>query len=138
MSKYFNNDTTLLNTIKELTEKLNKKERELVVANNRFHALFEHSPIGLMITVNRHITFANKRMHELAGYNDPELIGQSTRILYDSEKEYDAVGKRIHECVEFTEPIKLKMKTGGTTTCMLKYTKCDNENYVSVYIEAGV
>lgn len=132
----YNNDTSSLLTIESLTHKLNKKERELRIANERFMRLFEHSPLGMMITVNRMITFANKRMHLLTGYNEPELIGQSTRVLYSTDEEYNAMGKIIKDNREFHAPINLKNRLDGTTPCMLKFTKCDTENYVSVYIEA--
>lgn len=132
----YNSDTSSLLLIERLTHTLDKKERELRQANDRFMRLFEHSPLGMMITVNRVITFANKRMHTLTGYKEPELIGQSTRVLYQSDEEYDAMGKTIRENKEFTSPISLRNKAGGTTPCMLKFTKCDIENYVSVYIEA--
>jgi PAS domain S-box-containing protein len=135
-SRTFNNDKSSLLLIESLTHKLNKKERELRLANERFTRLFEHSPLGMMITVNRVITFANKRMHLLTGYKEPELIGQSTRVLYNSDQEYEAMGKTIQDNKEFHAPINLKNRMGGTTACMLKFTKCDTENYVSVYIEA--
>jgi len=133
----YNDDKSSLLLVESLTNKLNEKERELRLANERFRRLFEHSPLGMMITVNRVITFANKRMHELTGYNVPELVGQSTRVLYNTEEEYKAMGETIRKNKEFTSPIRLKNRTGGTTPCMLKFTKCDVENYVSVYIEAG-
>lgn len=138
MSKEYNYDKSSLLKIEKLTTELNNRERELRLANERFINLFEHSPIGMMITVNRIITFANKRMHELTGYAQPEMIGQPTRILYTSDEEYNTLGKRIECSQEFTAPINLKKKEGGTTPCLLKFTKCDRENYVSVYIEAGV
>lgn len=134
--KVYNNDKSSLLLIESLTHKLDKKERELRQANERFIRLFEHSPLGMMITVNRVITFANKRMHSLTGYKEPELIGQPTRVLYKTDEEYEAMGRTIRENREFTAPISLKNRQGGTTPCMLKFTKCDTENYVSVYIEA--
>lgn len=137
MGRAYNDDKSSLLTIESLTIELDKKERELKLANERFIRLFEHSPIGMMITVNRRITFANKRMHDIAGYEQPEMIGQSTRILYSTEEEYEKLGKQIDCSKEFTAPIKLKRKGDGTVPCMLKFTKCDKENYVSVYIEAG-
>jgi len=138
MNKQYNNDRSSLLQIEELTKELNRKERELRLANGRFVKLFEHSPLGMMITVNRVITFANKRMHELTGYDTPELIDKPTRILYKSDEDYQTMGARIADCEnEFTAPIRLANKLGGTTPCMLKFTKCDKENYVSVYIEAG-
>jgi PAS domain S-box-containing protein len=136
--KQYNKDDSNLILIKELTDKLNNKERELIASNNRFFALFNHSPLGMMITVNRHIKFANTRMHTLAGYGEPELIGKSTRILYNTDKEFEDMGRKIKMCNEFIEPINLKTKQGGSSKCILKYTKCDQENYISVYIEAGI
>jgi hypothetical protein len=75
-------------------------------------------------------------MHTLTGYKEPELIGQSTRVLYQNEEDYQKMGRTIRDNKEFTSPISLRNKHGGTTSCMLKFTKCDTENYVSVYIEA--
>lgn len=137
MCKTYNHDTSSLSQIEVLTKELNRKERELRLANERFIRLFEHSPLGMMITVNRVITFANKRMHELTDYPEPFLIGNSTRILYPSDEEYVAMGNIIKQNKEFTAPINVMKKDGGVTPCMLKFTKCDTENYVSVYIESA-
>jgi len=56
--------------------------------------IFNSVPIGMgMLSADRVILSINKHLCDLLGYVEEELIGQSVRIFYPSEEEYERVGK---------------------------------------------
>ena len=52
---------------------------------------FDAAPVGLVLTENRVIRAANATFARMAGYRGAELTGQSFRIFYDSDAEFDQV-----------------------------------------------
>lgn len=136
MTKVYNTDTGTLKSIRDLTERLNTKEKELIVANKRFHILFDHAPIGIIITSNRTIMNANKFMYKTLGYTSEDLIGCCTRILYDTEETYERVGELLKLHDEFTCSVNMKHKDGIIKEYTLKVSKIStDENVASIYIE---
>jgi PAS domain S-box-containing protein len=136
MTKIFNKDVSTLSIIRELTQQLNTKERELIVSNNRFRVLFDHAPIGIVITSNRIIMDANNYMYQTLGYTKEQLINKSARILYDSDESYDKVGVLIENNKEFTTRVNMKHRNGAIKRYTLKVTKVStDENVASIYIE---
>ncbi len=57
-------------------------------------------PLGVVITYDRRIIFANKFMTKLTGYTLDELIGKTTRIFFFEEEEWEKVGQRMQEELE--------------------------------------
>lgn len=53
-----------------------------------------HAPIALMVLSHRRIVQCNKALAELFGWTREQLIGQTTRVLYPSEFDYETIGKR--------------------------------------------
>lgn len=136
MTKLFNTDSSTLDTIRTMTEKLNTKERELIAANKRFRLLFDHAPIGIVITSNRVIVSANSFMFNSLGYTEGELIGSSTRLLYNTDEEYQRVGNLIQLHDEFIDRVNMRHKNGSTREYTLKVTRIStDENVASIYIE---
>ncbi|MFA5306115.1 MAG: PAS domain S-box protein [Candidatus Babeliales bacterium] len=120
-----------------MTEQLNCKERELVRANKRFRAILDHAPIGMLMTSGRKIIDANIRVGEMLGYDTKDLIGQSTRIIYDSDETFDYVGRLLAEDKkEFTCRVNMRHSDGVIKEYTLKVTKItDDENVASIYVE---
>lgn len=132
----FNKDTTYLEALKETTNRLNKREQELVIANKRFRSLFDHAPIGILITSNRIIIDTNLCLEQMLGYNPCELIGNSTRILYVSDEDFNRVGDLIKEHQEFITTVPMISRDGVVKNYSLKVTRIsDEENVASIYIE---
>jgi len=108
----------------------------LVVSNKRFRALFDHAPIGILITSKRTILDTNLCLGQMLGYNPCELIGHSTRMLYVSDEDYNRIGDLIKEHHEFITTVPMKSRNGKVKDYTLKVTKIsDEENVASIYIE---
>ncbi|PVV84446.1 PAS domain S-box protein [Dehalogenimonas alkenigignens] len=81
--------------IQDITERklfeTSLKEREAKLA-----AIFRAAPVGIAVAVGRVIVEANDTMYQMAGYSREDFIGRSTRILYDSDAEYEKVGAELY------------------------------------------
>lgn len=79
---------------KQATEALRKSEEEI-------KSIFRAAPIGIGMVVNRIIKTANQRLCEMVGYRLEELLGQSARMLYPTEEDYQYVGReKYHQIAE--------------------------------------
>jgi PAS domain S-box-containing protein len=88
-------------SVLDITE---QKEAMLRIAESesRLGSIFKAAPVGIGLTVNRIIIEVNDRISQMTGYSHNELIGQSAQLLYDSEKEYDFVGKQKYTQIRET------------------------------------
>lgn len=68
---------------------LNKRHWQI---ERELRSVFSAAPIGIGSVTNRIITFVNERMCTMVGYSADELVGQSSRILYETQEEYERVG----------------------------------------------
>lgn len=59
--------------------------------------IFEHSVVGIAFIKNRVIQRCNRRYEEIYGFAPGELIGQSTRISYPSDQNFDTAAKVVYE-----------------------------------------
>ncbi len=59
--------------------------------------IFDRSVVGISFIKNRVFLRCNRRMEEMFGYGPGEMHGQSTRIYFASQEEYEAMGVRVFE-----------------------------------------
>jgi PAS domain S-box-containing protein len=152
----YNDNRDNLNALVDLTKRLNEKDhfiraqtaelfeqqRSLAQAESRLTMLLDMTPFGMMITLNRVISYANRRMEEMTGYKKSELIGQSTRILYGSEEEWLRMGQIQEGSLDSRTPTTLKRKDGSPSECVIRMTRITEidartgqEFIVTVYLE---
>ena len=74
-------------TYKKLAEE-DLKERE-----NTLRSIVSSAPVGINLFKNRIWMWSNKGMEEITGYEVNELVGKTPRFLYESDEEYERVGK---------------------------------------------
>ena len=82
----------------------NLLNRSLRIAYKReaeLRSIFRAAPIGIGMVIDRVIQEANDTLCQMTGYSREELVGQSARILYPSDEEFEYVGmekyRQIHE-----------------------------------------
>jgi len=59
-------------------------------------SLFAATPVGLCIIKDRVYQSVNKAWCETFGYSEYDIIGHTTRILYEAEEEYERVGRDLY------------------------------------------
>jgi len=98
-------------------------------AEARLHSIFRSAPIGIGLVVNRIVQEVNDRVCEMVGYSPDELIGQSARLLYPDDADYEYVGsekyRQIRERGTGTVETRWRRKDGTVIDVLLSSTPLD-------------
>jgi PAS domain S-box-containing protein len=72
-----------------------QKESQAALVQNEalLRSIHQTAPMGIGVVRNRNLGWTNEQTSRMTGYAPGELIGQSARILYDSDEEFDRVGR---------------------------------------------
>jgi PAS domain S-box-containing protein len=96
-------------------------------------SLFLAAPIGIGVVCNRILTQVNDRFCEMVGYSSDELLGQSSRIVYPSDEEFDRVGKEKYDLIREhgTGAVEThwRRKDGSIIDVWLSSTPLDPSNF---------
>ncbi len=77
-----------------------KAEETLRLNEERLQSIFRVAPAGIGVVRNRVLLEVNQRICEMTGYSPDELIGNSSRMLYPSQEEYEAAGKPKYDQIK--------------------------------------
>jgi PAS domain S-box-containing protein len=69
-------------------------------SKDTLQAILTASPIGIGLVHNRTFDWVNKAMYNMLGYEEGSLLGETARILYPDEKEYDRAGRELYDRLE--------------------------------------
>jgi PAS domain S-box-containing protein len=69
-----------------------RDEDQIRQSETRLRSIIRVSPIGIGVVHERVFFEVNARLCQITGYTSEELIGQSARMLYRTQEEYDRVG----------------------------------------------
>lgn len=112
---------TLEHRKRERTEQdlLNLKELEL--------SLLRANPHGVVGLRDRKIIFANESVRDVFGWEPDELIGNSTRILYKSDEDYETIASHFYPVLQekafHSEIFPCVKKDGTEITCRVSATR---------------
>ncbi len=89
-------------------------------------AIVRAAPVGMGLVQDHVIRWVNQRFCELVGYTPNELLGRSSRFLYDSEQEFQRVGdvkyRMMGERGSGEVETVLRRADGGTVPVLLSST----------------
>jgi len=68
----------------------------LNLANVEQQAIVESASSGIVLLMDRVARRCNRRMHEILGWPDGELVGKSVRSWYPDQEAYDRIGREAH------------------------------------------
>lgn len=88
----FHGQTARIVAVKDITTR-KQAEEEIHNREAKLRSIFRAAPTGIGMVVNRVLVEVNDRILEMTGYSTQELIGQSARILYPTQEDFDFVGK---------------------------------------------
>ncbi|HYL90691.1 MAG TPA: PAS domain S-box protein [Burkholderiales bacterium] len=62
-------------------------------------AVLQNALIGIIFSKERKILRCNRRFEEIFGYGQDELIGRSTRFMFESDEAFEAGGDAVYEAI---------------------------------------
>jgi PAS domain S-box-containing protein len=77
--------------------------------------VLQNAALGLMLSLNRKVSWVNAHFCEMLGYQPEEIVGQETRILYPSQEEY----------IQRSKESMPALKAGGVATVQARLRRKD-------------
>jgi len=115
----------LLGNVIEVTERVRsrEKQKELETVEVSILAAIPHAVIGLR---DRRVIFANHGVQAVFGWNEAELIGKSTRILYRTEEDYEKMAglySKLRRQKTVGTEFPCRRKDGTDIECMVSASR---------------
>lgn len=121
--------------LEEETIKRKQAEESLRQRESILKSIFRAAPTGIGMVYNRVITQANERLCQILGYSEEELLGQSARIVYPTEEDFEFVGRekyiQISERGTGSVETRFQRKNGEIIDVLLSSTPLDSEDLSS-------
>ena len=106
-----------------LQNELRDSVEKLRVSNQKLASIFQAAPIGIGMVVNRIFQETNNTFCSMTGYAHDELIGQSSRMVYPSDEEFERVGREKYRLIHATGSsaieCQMQRKDGGLIDVLL-------------------
>ncbi len=117
---------------RDITDKKDSEER-LSSALIEHEIIFQNARIGVIYLVDRKFVRVNKAFEHMFGYNSSELLGQTSRIIYVSDADYEAAGREFYAALAANDAnnrfdINACTKNGDPLICELVGSLVDPTN----------
>lgn len=117
--------------IRDITER-KWAEEALRESKKEISSIFRSAPVGIGLVVERVLKAVNRRLCQITGYEEHELIGQSARMLYLSDDDFEFVGREKYAQIEKhgtgSVETRWKRKGGSVIYVLLSSTPVDLRN----------
>jgi len=118
----------LIGSFQDITKR-KLSEDALRESENQINSIFRSAPVGIGSVVNRVLSKVNKRLCEITGYDERELIGQCSRMLYPSDEDFEYAGRekyaQIADHGTGTVETRWQKKDGSIIDVLLSSTPVD-------------
>lgn len=120
-----------IETIRDVTGQRQVEERLWKTAR-KMESIFRAAPTGIGMAVDGVVTEVNERLCDLLGYTRDELVGQSMRLLYPGDAEYESalqqMDVQIRKAGTCTLETRCMRKGGATLDVQFSSTPLDPED----------
>lgn len=107
-------------------------EEALSRSESMLRGVLQSAPIGIGVVVNRLFKWTNEFTAKMTGYSQEELLGQSARMLYENDEEFERVGAvkytQIAATGAGTTETRWKRKDGTLINIILSSTAIDHQD----------
>lgn len=114
---------------------LQRRAAELQASDARMKALFRAAPTGIGVMLDRVFVEVNERFCQMVGYRPEELLGQSARMIYPTQEEFEFVGRekyrQIEESGTGTVEARWLRKDGRVIDVLLSSTSVDHADHAA-------
>lgn len=95
-------------------------------------ALLENALVGIIMVRQRHIVSCNRRFEDMFGYVAGSMIGQSTRVMHETDETFSAFGEEAYRSLSTGEPftgtVMMRRSDGQAFWCELTGNALDPED----------
>jgi diguanylate cyclase (GGDEF)-like protein/PAS domain S-box-containing protein len=92
-------------------------EIALLESNQEYSLIFDNAMIGISYMHDRVFLRCNRRLEEIFGFPPGGLLGKSSRLLFDSEQEWEETGRRVYSAT----------KSGDFFSGEIRYRRADGQ-----------
>ncbi|MBN2254362.1 MAG: PAS domain S-box protein, partial [Deltaproteobacteria bacterium] len=115
----------ILGNVMDITELKEARDRleEMEALEASILDAIPHAVLGV---VDRHVVFANNATESVLGWKPEELIRRSTRILYETEEDYEEIGRAFYGVEKkrfFVEQIPCRKRDGEIIICRVSASR---------------
>ena len=112
-------------------------ETALLQSNQEYSLIFDNAMIGISYMRDRVFLRCNRRLEEIFGFPPGGLVGKSSRLLFDSEEEWEETGRRVYNETKngdfFSGEIRYK-RTDGQQICVNARGRVVEQNGEQIWI----
>src|SRR5208283_449686 len=109
-----------------------RAEEALSHSESMLRSVHQAAPIGIGVVTNRVFKWTNEFAVKMTGYSQEELLGQSARMLYENDEEFERVGAvkytQIAATGTGTTETRWKRKDGRIIDIVLSSTAIDPQD----------
>jgi diguanylate cyclase (GGDEF)-like protein/PAS domain S-box-containing protein len=91
--------------------------------------ILDNAAVGIAFVRNRFIQRCNRFLEDMVGAGPGELVGQSTAVLFPSEKEWEEAGKRSYGATApggtYENEVAFRRRDGSTFICRARGRRTD-------------
>jgi two-component system, cell cycle sensor histidine kinase and response regulator CckA len=118
--------------LRDISARVNA-EQKIVESEQSLQAILRASPIGIGRVKNRVFDWVNEYMCEMSGYTFEELEGKSTRLLHESDEEFEAVGKSLNQTGQAEH--KMLRKDGTIRDVLIKISPVNSPSHIFTIVD---
>ncbi|MBN1883624.1 MAG: PAS domain S-box protein [Deltaproteobacteria bacterium] len=86
----------VLSVTRDITDR-KKAEEKLAKSETTLRSILQVSPVGIGLVKDRVIQWVNEQFCDMLGYTSEELLGRNARMVYESDEEFNYVGKEKYD-----------------------------------------
>ncbi|MFP4581294.1 MAG: ATP-binding protein, partial [Candidatus Sumerlaeia bacterium] len=119
-------------SMNRMLDAIEDSRNELVTQNRLFRVILDSAPRGIALIKNRILDTPNREMLALTGYSESEWIGQDCRMLYESDSEYERIGKIAYGSLQNNGSVEMQTrwvrKNGESFPCHITVRAVDPDD----------